>query len=320
MAEHDADAFLARLDAGGWERFSRAWVDHLLTRPVADLLDPGLLADMAVATLEATVDNPQTERFLRAKLEEARARVPAGTLRPRVPAEIVTPLRRLLARPYQPDRVLVRRLMRHEAIERIFKDTLNGAIKSFAARIRAPSIAPLGPMKGLGRLRDSFGEGMRDTLFGGLSHELEKQAEARIREFVDGAISTVMDEFATYLCQPEHAARQGAYRAYVLDTLLDTDLRTLSAELDKLEPEAIVETTRAVLRALLVRGELKAEIRAGIEAIAREAGARTVAESLAEAGLTEASWRPSLEAMLTREARSFGESAAFRGWLVEMLG
>lgn len=314
----DTDAVLARLEEGGWERLATALVDHLLCRPVADLLEPSLIAQLAVTTLEATVDNAQTERFIREKLEEARARVPAGTLRPRVPPEVVTPLARLLARPYQPDRALVRRLLRHEAVERMFKDTLASAIHAFARKLRAPPIGG-GAIKGLGRLRDSFGEGMRETLLGGLSQELEKQAELKVRDFVDGAIQAIMDELATYLCLPENATRQGAYRAYILDTLLDTDLQTLSRELDKLDPDATVETARAVLRAVLSRPELKGEIRAGLEALAREAGARTVGQTLAEAGIGPESWRPSLEAMIAREARSFGQSPAFRIWVETIL-
>lgn len=323
MVEHDQDAILARLDAGGWERFARAWVDHLLGRPLGDLLDPALVADLIVTTLEATVDNPTTERWIRSRIDEARARLPAGNLRARVPANVVLPLGRMLARPYSPDRLLVRRVLRHEAVESLFKETLVGAIGAFARKLRTPGLGSVGgmnPMKGLGRLKDSFGEGMRESLLGGLSQELERQAELRIREFVDGAIQTIMDEVAVHLCDPTHAARQGAYRAYLLDTLLDTDLRTLSRELDKLDPEAMVQTARAVLNALVGRPELRDELRGGLEALAREAGQKTVGEALREAGLDEASWRPSAEALLAREARSFGQSPAFRGWLGEILG
>lgn len=314
----DLDLILSRLDGGGWEALSAALVDHLLDRPVADLVDPALIADLVVTTLEATVENPTTDAWIRRRINELRERVPAGRLRGRVPDDIVGPLEALLERPYPPDQQLVRRLLRHEAVERLFKDTLVAGIASFARKLRAPPVGH-SALRGLGRLKDSFGEGMRESLLGGLSHELERQAETKAREYVDGAIQAVMDEVARHLCAPEHAARQGAWRVYVVETFLDLDLSTLAGELDKLDPDSLVDTARAILRALVRRGELRDEIRAGLTTLAREAGDRPVRATLAEAGLEEGAWRPGMEAMLTREARSFGGSPAFRAWLGRMV-
>ena len=309
------ETVLARLSDGGWERLASGVVDHLLSRPLAELIDPGWLAELVVAVLEATVDNAQTEAWLRARVTAMRGRIPAGNLRARMPGDVVRPLHRLLSRPYAPDRLLVRRLLRHEAVERLLKDTLLGAIQGFAQRLRPP--VPIAP--GLGRLRDSFGAGMKDGLLGGLSHELERQAEVKAREFVDSALQSVMDEVATHLTDPAHAPRYGAWRGYLLDTVLDTPLQTLAKEADKLDLDEVVATTRAVGQAIVRRPELTDEIRRGLEVLGREAGQTTVASALAEGGLTESAWRPSLERMMVREARAFADTPAFRDWLGEML-
>lgn len=318
----DATVELAirRLHDGGWERFAGAWIDHLLARPIADLIDPGWIADLSVALLEASVDNPQTEAWIRARVTALRERVPTGALRAAVPADVVRPLSALLRRPYAPDEALVRRLLRHDAVERLLKDTLMSALQGFARRLRPPAGFPQGPFgPGLGKLRDSFGAGMREGLLGGLSHELERQAEQKAREFVDSALQSVMDEVATHLCDPAHAPRYGAYRAYLLDTLLDTPLNTLAREGDKLDLDEVVKTTQAIGRALVRRTELKGEIRRGVALLAREAGQMTAGEAMAESGIAESAWRPSAEAMLVREARAFSATPAFQAWLTTLL-
>lgn len=309
------ETVLARLEGGGWDRFAAAWVDHLLGRPLAELIDPDWLAELVVALLEATVDNAQTEAWLKARVTALRGRVPTGNLRGRVPPEVVAPLSRLLSRPFSPDRTLVRRLLRHEAVERLLKDTLVGALQGFAHRLRPP--VPLAP--GLGRLRESFGAGMKEGLLGGLSQEIERQAEVKAREFVDGALQSVMDEVATHLCDPAHAQRYGAWRGYLLDTLLDSPMPTLAREADKLDLDEIVATVRAVGQALVRRAELRDEIRRGLKALAAEAGEQTVRGALAESGVAESAWRPSAERMLVREARAFSQSPAFHALLGELL-
>lgn len=310
-----SELVLARLSDGGWERFASAWIDHLLARPLADLIDPAWVADLSVALLEATVDNAQTEAWIRGRVTALRGRIPPGNLRKRVPPEVVRPLSGLLSRPYAPDRLLVRKLLRHDAVERLLKDTLMGALQGFAQRFRPP--VPIAP--GLGRLRDSFGAGMREGLLGGLSHELERQAEHKAREFVDSALQSVMDEVATHLCDPAHAPRYGAYRAYLLDTLLDSELSTLAREGDKLDLDEVVSTVRAVGQALVKRAELRDEIHRGLELLAREAGQTTAGQAMAESGIAQSAWRPAAERILVREARAFSETPAFRDWLGGLL-
>lgn len=311
------DLVLARIRDGGLVRLARLAVEHVLTQPVSALLDPAWTADLALAALDAAAHNPAAEAQLLARAKEARARVPNIRLQGRLPAEAMDPLREALARPYVPDRVLVRRLLRHEAAERLLKDILMGALQGFAKRLRSP--APnLG--RSLGRFKDAFGDGMREGLLGGLSHELERQAEARVREFVDSALQTLMDEVALHLSDPAHAATYGAWRAFFLDTLLDTPLPDLAREVDKLDLEALVRTTVGVARSLSRRPESRDELRSAFEVALREAGGRTVRELLAEGGLPEDVWRGQIEEMLVRQAEGFVETAAFRGWLEEVLG
>ena len=300
-----AELVTRRLNDGGWQRFASAWIDHLLARPIADLIDPAWVADLTVALLEATVDNPQTEAWIRTRVLALRAAVPTGSLRAAVPPDVVRPLNGLL---------------RHDAVEHLLKDTLLSALQGFARKLRPPGGFGHGAvMPGLGKLRDSFGAGMRDGLLGGLSHELERQAEQKAREFVDSALQSVMDEVATHLCDPAHAPRYGAYRAYLLDALLDTPLSALAREGDKLDLDEVVNTTRAVGQALVRRASLKDEIRRGLELLAREAGQTTAGQAMAESGIAEAAWRPSAEAMLVREASAFSATPAFEAWLGELL-
>jgi hypothetical protein len=304
----DAVELLRRLENGGLESLATLAIDHLLARPVAELVDPEWVARQVVLALDAVSAGPETEQWLAKRIEDLRETVPAGTVGDRMPDEIRRPLRDVVGRDYLPDRVLVGRLLDHAAMQRLLRDLLVGALRGFVAKLKAPVPRPLSKLRELG------GKALQDGVLGGLSHEIERQAEARIKDFVDGAVHGFVEQVADHLTAPEHAAAYAAFRVHLVDTLVDTELAVFAGEFGKLQPEALVATGAATARALARREGFEGEIAAALRAAIDASSGRSLGELLAEAGIRE-DWRRETEAQLATQARNLVASDAFRRWL-----
>jgi hypothetical protein len=155
-------------------------------------------------------------------------------------------------------------------------------------------------------------------MLGGLSQEIERQAEARIKDFVDGAVHSFVEQVADHVTAPEHAAAYAAFRVHLVDTLVDTELAVFASEIDKLHPEALVATGAATARALARREGFEGEIAAALRAAIDASSGRSLGELLAQAGIRE-DWRRETESQLVAEARNLVASDAFRRWLEDIV-
>lgn len=325
------DRVLARLRAGMIEELAGLVVDHVLDRPVTELVEPEWLAGQVVFALKASTEGDRTEAWFREQVQAARKRVPTGKVGEHVPQEVVDPLREVLARPVVLDRALVGRLLDHEAVRGLVKDLLRGSLQAFAAKLRTLSAAvpkSAAASRGIGRLR-ALSQGVKavgDNVLGGISKELEERSTQRINEFLDASLSAAMAQVADHICDPAHANNYGAYRAHLLDTMLDTDAATLDEEFDKLDPDSLVATGAATARVIARREGLEAELTKAIRAALDESGGRTLRDFLAETGLEEAAgsdadaeWRQALHDQIARQATAFVETEAFADWLDRLL-
>ena len=75
-AETQRDQILSRLRAGMVEELADLVVDHILDRPVTELVDPDWLAGQVVHSLQAATAGPRTEDWLREQVQGLRSRCP----------------------------------------------------------------------------------------------------------------------------------------------------------------------------------------------------------------------------------------------------
>ncbi len=325
-----ADTVLHRLRDGALRDLVVLVIDDLLTRPVQGMLDPDFVADQVIKALETGSEGEQTERWLRQGIADLLERVPEGTLAARAPAEIVDPLREALGQPIVWDRALVGRLVDHAALRDLFSEVVRRAVTSYAQKLahlsqnnpvsQTASRLGIGGRQrglggGLGRLK-SLGEGIAK----GLSAELEAQAETRAKDFVDQAMSAVMQQVADHLTDPAYADHYGRYRVHIVDTLLDTDLQVLAGEIDKMDPDRLVATGAAVARALARREGFHDELTRAIRTALDEAGGRSLRDFLVQAGIDETRWRADIEDQVVARGMDLLQTDAFRGWLEGVLG
>ncbi|MFZ5478948.1 MAG: hypothetical protein ACOZNI_19405 [Myxococcota bacterium] len=302
-----------RLLGGGTDRLVDLLLDDLLERPVRELVDARWLAETLAKSFRGAADDPRVEQWFRDRVQDARARVPAGPVA--LPAEIRAPLRDVLRRPYVPDRKLVGELLDHDTARLLLKNLFQDLLIAFARRLKPPvpqQVRQQLPGLGLGRLK-ALGEGV----MGVVGHELEAQVEQKAREFTEAGVARLVEKMADHMCNPELIAEYGEWRAHWLDVLLRTDARVLAGEVEKLDPDALVSTGAAVVRAFVARDDLAGELESVLSTVIDDAGDKSVRALM---GGLEDHGIALVRDLLRQRARALVETEAFARWWDDMTG
>jgi hypothetical protein len=305
-----------RLRAGGADRLADLLLDELLDRPLTELVDPRWLAERLAASLRSAAKDPKVEGWFRDRVNDVRARVPAGP--PVVPAAIRGPARELMSRPYVPDRALVGRILDHDTARLLLKNLFSDLLVAFVRRLKPPVHVPKGALGGFGRF-SKLGErvaGLGDGLVGVMGAELEQQLETRAREFTDQAVQKLVEKMADHFCDPALVKEYGEWRVHGLDVLLATDQRALAGEIEKLDPEALIATGAALVRGFVAREELTGELEAVLTATLEGTGGRSARELL---GGVEEHGLELARDLLRQRARAVIETPAFEQWFTEVI-
>ena len=307
------NAVIDKLEDGAIEPLVSLLVSHLLAQPIAQLVDPQIMAQHTVLTLKEILRTNDTEDWVREQINTLRVRVPHGTAREHLPEEIVEPLQSVVSRPVSLNRDMVGRVIEHGAVEDLLRELLVSALQGFAQRLK-PAMPTTGKAGSRLRSLKKVGEGM----LGGLGAEIERQAEQKAKEFVDGILSSVVTQAADELCNPAKAETYGRFRGHILDQLLDTPLQELATEVDKIDPDALVGTTAATLRAISERESLEQEIAGVLKGALESIHQMSAEELLTEAGIAD-TWRTEVEAQVSQLARTFIATPEFQDWLSDLL-
>ncbi len=302
------DKALARLRGGGIDAFVDLLLDDLLDRPVSELVEPEWLAARLAEAARSAAADPQVEQWFRDRITDARARVPSG--KPTLHPDIQEPLRALLQRPYVPDRRLTGRLLDHATTRLLLRNLFQDLLVSFVKKLKSPlPTGARGPLAfgGLKRL----GEGM----LGAVGHELEAQVEAKAREFMDAGIGRLVDQLADDLCNPKLTREYGDWRGHWLDVFLSTEISAIAAEVEKLDPDALVATGAALVRGIAGRPELEGQLTAVLRAAMEGAGDRSVRALL---GGLEQHGIDSVRELLVQRGRAVVATPAFEAWWADL--
>jgi len=305
-----------RLRSGGIDRLVDLLLDDVLSRPVEELVDPAWLGRQLAAAAGNAAADPRVEGWFRERVRDARARVPAGAVA--VPIEVKRPLRELAARPYVPDRALVGQLLDHDTARLLLKNLFLDLLIAFGKKLR-PALpsgglgsGPRGALAGLKGLQK-----LGENVLGGIGEGLEREVEHRAREFMDAGVQRLVDKLADQICDPTLVREYGAWRLHAVDVLLRTDARRLAAEVEKLDPDSLVDTGAALVRGIAGRpelaGELETVIRSAMEAM-RGQSVRDLLGGVEEHGLGV------LREILVQRARAVVETEAFEVWWDEVVG
>lgn len=325
MSATSADATLARLrdpDDPVLAELAALVVSDLTSRPLRSLATAGWLASQLVAALEAAVRadrvREQVDRVLARALEQARG--DDRSLRDRLPAEVVNGLVEVAGRPFSPEPELLERLVDQPAVRRLLRFVLEDTIRRVARNIGRVDDA----LGGLGQRAARRGRALGRSLLGDVAKvasdlartvekEVEGAFEARLRDLADEATRRAVQLLVQKLADPDDPETFAALRQSVLDVVLDTPVRDLAAEIDKLDPEELTQVIVRTLRRGLEREGIVDELAGRIEQLLDEAGDGTLDAWLREVELHDV-WTRTTHQLVTERLRDLVAEPAFEAW------
>jgi len=283
--------------SGASARVAEVVVDHLLATPLREALEPAEAARLALAwTQRAVASEPLRAELLR-RASELQVRLQAETQPARafVPADVLPPLQRLIAVPWTPSERLVTRLLDQPPVRELTAVVLSDILRSFSERLKSADKGLLGGLgeravKRGGGLFGSIAQGLGDAaggIVGAVRDELEAAMESRIQAFLGTATEQAVRRIAAWVSDPAQAPRTSALRTGALNTLLDTPVTELAAELNALDVPALIDTVRAAVGELAAHPDAQARVEDLVRALLAEAGDVSLGATLREVGLAD---------------------------------
>jgi hypothetical protein len=292
-------------------------LDHLLERPLGELVDPSWLARAVTDGIRSSARSDEFERWVADRVERTLTRVDRldGALGDKIPMTLLGPIEHALGRPYQPDRDLVRALLDHESTRSILREILQANILEFGKRMRSmvPDTGKL-PGGGLASRLAGVAKGVASAV----GTELERQLEPKVKGFVDDILGVTVDMMIDRVSSEEFAPEFATWRIDVLRALLGHPVDRLVAERHKYPPQDFAADVAAILRALAAWRGLGEQIEEVLTELIDEHGRESARQFLDGSGLEQA-WRPPLHQALVEQARELVAGPAFAGWLTKLL-
>jgi hypothetical protein len=292
-------------------------LDHLLERPLGELIDAAWLAKAVTDGIRSSARSAEFERWVADRVERTLTRADRlnGALGDKIPMTLLGPLEKALGRPFQPDRELVRALLDHPSTRSILREILQANILEFGKRMRAmvPDTGKL-PGGGLASRLAGVAKGVASAV----GSELERQLEPKVKSFVDDILGVTVDMMIDRVSSEEFAPEFATWRIDVLHSLLGQPIDRLVAERHKYPPKDFAADVAAILRALAAWRGLGEQIEAVVAELLDEHGQQTARQFLDGSGLEQA-WRPQLHQALVVQARELVAGPAFAAWLTGLV-
>ncbi|NVB41399.1 hypothetical protein G6O69_26410 [Pseudenhygromyxa sp. WMMC2535] len=294
-------------------------LDHLLDRPMAELVDASVVARAISEGVRSSARSDAFEGWVAARVEQALARADKlhGPLAERVPVTLLGPLENALRRPYQPDPELVRALLDHPSTRAILRELLQANILEFGKRMRE-MMPTTGKLPGGAGGFASRLAGVAKGVASAVGNELEKQLEPRVERFVEEALGVAVDMMIAQVASEAFAPDLAAWRIDVLHSLLGQPIDRLIAERHKYPAADFAADVAAILRALSAWRGLTDALERGLGELIREHGSQTTRDFLDGSGLEDA-WRPALQRVLVEQVREVVAGEEFASWLVGLV-
>lgn len=286
-------------------------VDHALTRPLGQLIDPAWLATALAQGVRSVSGSADFRPWLEAQLQRAlnQAGKVDGTVGDHIPVTLLAPLQTALAREYVPDPALVRALMDHPSLRELIAAVLEASILEYGKRIK--SVVDELPGSRLGSRLAGVARGVASAA--GVD-----KVEDRVRTFVQGMLGRAVDMTIERFCDPAHAPDMATWRQDILGAVMEQPIERLIAEGHKFPPAEVAEDASSMIQALSNWRQLAETVESSLTALLGDFGTITAGEWLADSGLLEA-WRPQLEHMLRGELVALVETDEFGGWLGRLM-
>ena len=309
---------------GPTARLAQLVVSDLLERPLAEVVDAEQTASIFAEVLGDWLRSDRGEARLLESWEETIGRIRAEerTLEELVPPEVKEAVDELAAQRYSPDRELLLAILDRKPVRELIRELLAETLTSFGKKlVSAGSGSPLGALGRLGSGKKR-GKGGILGLAGGVASavggEVERQLERRVPEFVDSALSTVLQRLVDFLSDPERATDQAELRLALLVGLWERRGPELANELDSLDTEATAAVVRRTLTAGVDGEDFVPQVAGWIDGLIAEYGDLDLRKVLEDLDLL-ASFEEHGTELAHQAALRLFETDNFGAWLKDLL-
>lgn len=302
---------------------ARLVVEETTATPLKQLASPRWLAGQLTAALEAGTRGDLLRHWVDRRISSERERWSKEERTPRafVPSEAEEPLRKLLGRPYAPNEALMLRIVDQPAIRNLLRVVLTDTVSGFRKRAQDLDSGLFGGLgkRAAARGRGLFGNvgrnlgGMAEHLVEAVRDEVDGALEGRVKDFVQGAVSEAVRKTAQHLSDPSHSQQFAEMRLAILDVLLDTPIRELANEADKLKPEDAIDVVVAAVRSAVSADDFVERAEERIGKLMEEAGDGTFGAWLDEIGL-RAVWTETTTDLVAERLRAVVTTEGFVTW------
>lgn len=316
LSQFDENSPLAQL--------ARLSVDAWLDGSVSGWLTEASLAQLLRSGLRGWLETPAAVGAITAWVDSTVNRLQNDhrSLQEALPETWTHAVREVVERPLSPDRQLVLKVLQQPALRELIRGLLLQVVLDFGRKWSTPVA---GVAKGLGSLAKLALEttksraGSLGNLVGAVSEEVERQLETRSVEFVDGALSRVIDQIADVLSNPRRAEEAAALRSAMLDGVLQLTGPQLARELMNADISGAAEIVRGGLGKWLEEPRAEHDLQGAARLLLGANGQRSVRALLDELGLTE-TVRTHAAPFLMNQMRTVVTHPGFEPWLRVLLG
>jgi hypothetical protein len=333
----DRDRALKRLkdpDGAALRALAELVVNETTATPLRSIATPRFVAGQIATALEAIARGDTARTWADRQIARQRDhwKDEHRPVRTWMPKEADEPLRKLLARPWTPDKDLTLRILDQPALRRLVGEVLEDSLVRFQKRLKSIDKAGIGAFgaRAAKRSRGLFGDmarsiapelhgvahnlgGIAENLVGAVTEEIEGALTDRIKEFVAGATSDALATSAKHLADPKYAQGFGELRVAVLDVILDTPVSRVAAEADKLKPEELIDVVVGGLRAALDAPDFVETTEARVAKALDQAGDGTLGAWLDEVGL-RAVWTETTTELVHQRLVAVVKTPGFDAW------
>lgn len=295
------------------EELVSLFVEEALSRPVAELIDCDDLASRLATGFRQTVETEGywtwVEDLLRQRLENPE---PATEpLSSHLPAPGIEALKSILSRPVTPSPRLVRTLADHQAVRDLLRNLLQNTLTDFGNKLWSsmPDTSRL-PGAGMGSRFLGVAKGVASKVGG----KLERQLDDRVQRFVDEGLGRALNLIVERATDQRFAPQAAAWRADLVDALLQLSPADLQEESQRLDPARLTNDFKQLALAFARWDSLEEEVSRILHKETEQLFQGTLRDYLQGSDLEE-SWRPHIEAEMQRYAQLFVESDPFAQWL-----
>lgn len=266
--------------------------DHVLSRPIRELVEPKTF----VSALAAVLTNDAVRGVLSPIAREINRRVVLSLrvedskLGDYVPQEARKAIDELIARPDLVPEPLVRKVFDDEVVEEIMRDVLYDALIEFNE-----SVNPFFADWGLPALIKRFmpiGSGAVLKSMTAVRAEFDKRLEPEIRKFLLGFSRKSKTKIADFLVSSAGDPKLVAFRKNVVAFFYEESLAQITQNVDDDARLAADEAAEAIVLEVLRRDRPRERLLADLEKLVGEHGDETLGAWLSRIGVME---RPELE-------------------------